>query len=193
MSTQSYFLGSEKCFWRFRFLKGNKFSPGVFFLFLGLGLKSPWIHFQKYKKSFLLRKYEKKAYLWEHFLWNNFFNISAKKFHFRKYKEFFWDGFFFIFYYLFIIIIIIIVGGGLGWKEFPKSRAMLACMPTWSTCHRGLRANVPACQKHPNFSFLHANVPINVPTYHTVYQCFKLACQHAKRRANFSNIPPTNC
>ena len=108
-------------------------------------------------------------------------------------RNFFGMDFFFIFYYLFIIIIIIIVGGGLGWKEFPKSRAMLACMPTWSTCDRGLRANVPACQKHPSFSFLHANVPINVPTYHTVYQCFKLACQHAKRRANFSNIPPTKC
>ena len=193
MSTQSYFLGSEKFFWRFRFLKGNKFSPGVFFLFLGLGLKSPWIHFQKCKKSFLLRKYKKKL-IFENIFFEIIFLILAPISSISgNIRNFFGMDFFFIFYYLFIIIIVIIVGGGLGWKEFPKSRAMLACMPTWSTCHRGLRANVPACQKHPNFSFLHANVPINVPTYHTVYQCFKLACQHAKRRANFSNIPPTKC
>ena len=136
----------------------------------------------------------KKKLIFENIFFEIIFLILAPKSSISgNIRNFFGMDFFFIFYYLFIIIIVIIVGGGLGWKEFPKSRAMLACMPTWSTCHRGLRANVPACQKHPNFSFLHANVPINVPTYHTVYQCFKLACQHAKRRANFSNIPPTNC
>ena len=31
--------------------------------------------------------------------------------------------------------------------EFAKLRAMRACVPTWSTCQRGLRANVPMCQK----------------------------------------------
>ena len=60
-------------------------------------------------------------------------------------------------------------------------------------CQHGLHANVPACQKHANFSLLHANMPINVPTCYTTSQCFNLACQRAKRLANFSvwcaNVP----
>ena len=39
-------------------------------------------------KSFLLRKYK------------HFFNIRARKFHFLKYKGFFWEGGFFIFFEL---------------------------------------------------------------------------------------------
>ena len=39
----------------------------------------------------------------------------------------------------------------------------------------------------------HFYVPINLPTYHKAYQFFNLACQRAKRRANFStwraNVP----
>ena len=57
-------------------------------------------------------------------------------------------------------------------------------------CQRGLRANVPkACQV---FIFTCQRAK-SVPTYHKVYQCFNLACQRAKRRANFStwraNVP----
>ena len=65
-----------------------------------------------------------------------------------------------------------------------------ACVPAWFTCQR---ACVPTCQKRANFSFLRANVPINVPTCHTTCECFKLACQRVKRRAKFSNIPLTKC
>ena len=31
--------------------------------------------------------------------------------------------------------------------ELAKSRARAPCMPTWSMCQRGLRANVLACQR----------------------------------------------
>ena len=63
-------------------------------------------------------------------------------------------------------------------------------------CQLGLRTNVPACQracvsthqKCANFSFLCANVLM----CHTSCRCFNLACQRAKRCANFSNIPLTN-
>ena len=55
--------------------------------------------------------------------------------------------------------------------------SLLNRVPSVPTCQRGLRANVP----------------INVPTCHTACQCFKLACQRVKRRANFSNIPLTKC
>ena len=74
--------------------------------------------------------------------------------------------------------------------EFAKSRAKRAYVPT---CLRASVVYVPTCQKRANFSFLRANVPINVPTCHTACQCFKLACQRVKRRAKFSNIPPTKC
>ena len=81
--------------------------------------------------------------------------------------------------------------------EFAKSRAKHAYVPTWSACQRAYvpawftyqRASVPTCQKRANFSFLRANVPINVPMHHTACKCFKLACQRVKRRATFSNIP----
>ena len=59
------------------FLKYNKFSRGGVLLFLEPGLKIAGFRFRKYKKSFLLREYKE------------FFNIRARKFHFRKYKEFF--------------------------------------------------------------------------------------------------------
>ena len=57
------------------------------------------------------------------------------------------------------------------------------------TCQCGLHANVPSRQNRGTFSFLRANVPINAPTCHKACQCFNLACQRAKKRANFSNIP----
>ena len=57
-----------------------------------------------------------------------------------------------------------------------------------------IRASVPTCQKRANFSFLRANVPINVPK---VCRFFNLACQrcadfstqraNVARRANFSS------
>ena len=58
---------------------------------------------------------------------------------------------------------------------------------------RGLRANVPGCQrvKSAKFSFLRANVPKNVPACHKACQCFNLACQRAKQRANFHLGVPT--
>ena len=85
-------------------------------------------------------------------------------------------------------------------------------MPCVTACQRGLRANVLACQCGSRANVLacqrglSANVPKacqvliftckrakNVPTYHKACQCFNLACQHAKRRANFStwhaNVP----
>ena len=71
---------------------------------------------------------------------------------------------------------------------------MRACVPTWSTCQRACLpawftcqcAGVPMYQKRAKFSFLRANVPKNVSACHKACQCFNLACQRAKRRANFS-------
>ena len=96
-------------------------------------------------------------------------------------------------------------------EKFAKSRAMRVCVPKWSTCQRGLRANVlacqpglrgnvPACQKRANVVFSRANVPINVSTCYTAWQCFKLACRRASfstwrtnvpKACHFSNIPLT--
>ena len=67
----------KKFFRGFPFLKYKKFSRGEFFLFLDLGLKSAGLHSRKRK---------------------NFFNIRARKFHFPKYKEFFFQGGFFGFF-----------------------------------------------------------------------------------------------
>ena len=75
-------------------------------------------------------------------------------------------------------------------KEFAKSRAMRTCVPK---CLRVSVIYVPTCQKRARFSFLRANVPENVPTCHKTCQCFNLACQRVKERANFSNIPITKC
>ena len=59
--------------------------------------------------------------------------------------------------------------------EFAKSRAMLACVPTWFTCQHAsmtacLRASVSKASK---FSFLLTNVPIKVPTCDTSCRFFK--------------------
>ena len=59
LSMQSYFLRSEKLFWCFRFLKGNKFSPGVFFVVFRAWARVAGFHFLKYEKSFLFRKHKK--------------------------------------------------------------------------------------------------------------------------------------
>ena len=70
---------------------------------------------------------------------------------------------------------------------------MLNRVPSVLACQRGLRANLLACQRG-----LRVNVPayqrakgeptshFYVPTCQKTYQCFNLACQHAKRCANFS-------
>ena len=42
----------------FRLPKYKKFSRDEFLLFFEIGLKSAGFHFQKYKKSFLFRKYK---------------------------------------------------------------------------------------------------------------------------------------
>ena len=55
---------------------------GQIFYFLSLGLKSTGFHFQKYKKSLLLRKYKK------------FFNLRVRKFHSPKCKKLFPETFF---------------------------------------------------------------------------------------------------
>ena len=47
---------------------------------------------------------------------------------------------------------------------------------------------LPTCQKRINFSFLRANVPINVLTCHTMCKCFNLTCQHAKSHRNFQIV-----
>ena len=71
-----------------------------------------------------------------------------------------------------------------------KQKSLLNCVPCVpacprAACQRGLRANVSTCQptyrKRANFSFLRASVP----KCHTTCQCINLACQRAKRRANF--------
>ena len=73
-------------------------------------------------------------------------------------------------------------------------------------CHtfqHGRRASVPTCQKRANFSFLRANVPINVPKVCRFFnlacqrrkacQFFKLACQHGKDVPFFSTSPAKRC
>ena len=70
------------------------------------------------------------------------------------------------------------------------SMCQWACMPVWITCQR---ACMPKCQKRSNFTFLPANKPINMPMCSRACHCFNLACQFAKRLANFStwhaNVP----
>ena len=70
----------------FRLLQYKEFSSGRVILFFELEVKSSGFHFQKYKKSFLLRKYK------------NFFNLTSRKFHFWKYKELFSGLVFFQFF-----------------------------------------------------------------------------------------------
>ena len=80
-------------------------------------------------------------------------------------------------------------------KEFAKSRAMRACVPTWSTCQR---ACVPTCQKRADFPFLRANMSAchtacqyvltwsaNVPNGVLIFQLGVLTYEKA---CNFSNI-----
>ena len=58
--------------------------------------------------------------------------------------------------------------------KFAKLRAILTCVPMWSTCQSACvpawftcqRACLSTCQKRANFSFLRVNVPTNVPTSH---------------------------
>ena len=56
------------------------------------------------------------------------------------------------------------------------------------SCQSGVRVCVSACQKRANFSFLRANMAINLPTFHTACQFFNLLCLRTKRCVNFSNI-----
>ena len=100
----------------------------------------------------------------------------------------------------------------IGSFEFPKLRVMRDCMPMWSACQRACVPTwfmcqcacipawftcqpvcVPTCQKRANFSFLHANVLMNMPMYQTACQPLKLSCQHTKERANFSDISLMKC
>ena len=100
-----------------------------------------------------------------------------------------------------------------SYKEFSKSRTMLACVPTssacqsasmtaWFTCQHACMPAWFMCQhacmlmyqKHANFSFLCANVQIKVPTCHTTcHFFFNLVFQQDKWCASFStwhaNVP----
>ena len=62
-------------------------------------------------------------------------------------------------------------------------------MLTWSTCQRACAPAWFTCQRAKNMPASH----FYVPTCHTACQCFNLACQRAKWRANFStwrvNVP----
>ena len=73
--------------------------------------------------------------------------------------------------------------------------SLLNRVPCVPACQRGLRANVPTCQRTksvPTSHVLRANMPVNVTSCHTASQYFNLACQLTKRRADFSNIPLRN-
>ena len=82
--------------------------------------------------------------------------------------------------------------------EFANSRAMRACV---STCLRASTVYVPTClcarvvyanvPKRANFSFLRANVPMNVPTYYKACQFFTLSCQFLTWRTNMPKTVPT--
>ena len=74
----------NKFFRGFRFLKFSRVG-GIFFIFSSLGLKRAGFRFQKYKKSFIFRKYKKVL------------NLRVRKFHFLKCKEFF-SGWIFLFF-----------------------------------------------------------------------------------------------
>ena len=67
-------------------------------------------------------------------------------------------------------------------EEFAKSRVIRACVLTWSTWQRGLRANVPACQRAKS-----------VPVFHFYVSRCQWTCQRAIRRANVlawrANVP----
>ena len=67
-----------------RFLKFSRVG-GIFFIFSSPDLKRAGFHFQKYKKSFIFRKYKK------------FLNLRVRKLHFLKCKEFF-SGWIFLFF-----------------------------------------------------------------------------------------------
>ena len=71
--------------------------------------------------------------------------------------------------------------------ELAKSRAMPPCVPSWSMCQRGLRANVLACQRG-----LRANVAkacqLLIFTFQRVIRLaifFILGCQRANKGAKF--------
>ena len=68
---------------KFYFLKYKKLFRNVFFLKYKFCFWKPQISYQKYKKSFLLRKCK------------IFLNIRARKFHFLGVKQYFWGGIFF--------------------------------------------------------------------------------------------------
>ena len=69
----------------------NYVSVVFFYFFRGLGCAG--FRFWKYKKGFLLKK-SNKSLFWENIM--NFSNIWARKFHFPKYKEFFFGVDFFL-------------------------------------------------------------------------------------------------
>ena len=96
----SIFWNMRKFFQGFRFLNHKKFSRSGCFFFSSLGwVYSAGFDFWKFKKGFYLSKH-KKSYVSRKCI---FFNIRARKFHFRKYKELFsqWILFFFFFFFFF--------------------------------------------------------------------------------------------
>ena len=86
-------------------------------------------------------------------------------------------------------------------KDFLNILSLLNCVlcvlyvPKWSTCPR---RHVPTFQKRANWSFLRANVLINVPKacqfFKFASQYFNLACQRAKmKRVIFSPSLAKRC
>ena len=67
-------------------------------------------------------------------------------------------------------------------------RARVVYVPT---CLHASMVYMSTCQKRASFSFLRANVAINVPTYYTACQCFNLACQRANDVPIFQLGVPT--
>ena len=72
---------------------------------------------------------------------------------------------------------------------------LLNCMPCVPSCQRGLHANVLACQHgldvnrpNANFSFLCANVPVNVLMCPTACQCFNLQANEPNGLPIFQNL-----
>ena len=72
--------------------------------------------------------------------------------------------------------------------EHAKSRAMPPCVPTWSMCQRGLRANVLACQRGLRTKVAKA-CQLLIFTFQRVIRLaiffFILACQRANKGAKF--------
>ena len=79
--------------------------------------------------------------------------------------------------------------------ELAKSRAMPPCVPTWSMCQRGLRANVLACQRGLRTNVAKA-CQLLIFTFQRVIRLAIFLSWRANvpiRVQSFSNISVTKC